>query len=125
MESEDKWMSRKEVKVQLKVNDEDLLNFCYNHEIAGYDMEKEWIYIPSHLPTFLGIRCLVRSRKEITRQESTDDHQKKHLRRMAARAFDLPPRDVPYVKLEFCHFVSFNVAMLPVPGDDTSAHCAA
>ena len=38
---------------------------------------------------------------------------------------DLPPEHVPHVKLEFCHFMSFNAAMPRVPGDDTSMNCAA
>jgi transposase-like protein len=38
---------------------------------------------------------------------------------------DLPPDLVPYVKLEFSHFLFFNSSTSPVPEDDNSMNCVA
>ena len=43
----------------------------------------------------------------------------------SASAIDLPPDLVPYVKLEFSHFLFFNSSTSPVPEDDNSMNCVA
>jgi hypothetical protein len=40
-------------------------------------------------------------------------------------SIDLPPDLVPYVKLEFSHFLFFNSSTSPVPEDDNSMNCVA
>jgi methylmalonyl-CoA mutase cobalamin-binding subunit len=42
-----------------------------------------------------------------------------------AHRYDLPPKDVPHLKLEFCHFLFLNSGMPLVLEDGNSMNCVA